>query len=106
MAIYAPKTRAAALKRARLRRTVVLAVLITAGAVFGPQAFATDVSGTPVQLDTYTVGTGETLWSIAANLTPEGRDVRDTMADIQRVNAMSGSQLQAGEQILLPQAER
>lgn len=102
-AIYAPNTRAAALKRARLRRTLVMAMLIAAAAVFGPQAFATDTSAPPVQLETYTVGYGDTLWSIAANLTPEGRDVRDTMADIQTVNAMSGSQLEAGEQILLPQ---
>ena len=97
MAIYAPKTRSA-----RLRRTVVLAVLIAAGAVFGPQAFATDETAPPVQLDTYTVGTGETLWSIAANLTPEGRDVRETLAEIKSVNALTGSALQAGQQILLP----
>jgi LysM repeat protein len=99
MTIYAPKTRSA-----RLRRTVVLSVLIVAGAVFGPQAFATEPSSQPVQLDTYTVGSGETLWSIAANLTPEGRDVRETMADIQQINALSSSQLQAGEQILLPRS--
>jgi len=103
MAIYAPKTRAAALKRARLRRTVVLSALIVGAAIVGPQAFATDESAGPVQLDTYTVGYGDTLWSIAADLTPEGRDVRDTMADIQKVNAMAGTQLEAGEQILLPQ---
>lgn len=97
MAIYAPKTRTA-----RLRRTITLSILIVAAAVFGPQAFANDESAPPAQLDTYTVGYGDTLWSIAANLTPEGRDVRDTMAEIKKVNAMSRSQLQAGEQILLP----
>lgn len=102
MAIYAPNTRTAALRRARLRRMLVLVVLIAAGAVFGPKAFATDATAAPVQLDTYTVGSGDTLWDIAANLTPQGRDVRDTMAQIQDVNAMTGTQLQAGEQILLP----
>ncbi len=106
MAIYAPNTRTMQLRRARLRRIVLLVVLIAAAAVFGPKAFATDASAAPVQLDTYTVGNGDTLWAIAANLTPEGRDVRDTMAEIQDVNAMSGSQLQAGEQILLPAVGR
>jgi Tfp pilus assembly protein FimV len=103
MAIYAPNTPVAAARRARTRKVVLFVMFIAAAGVFGPKAFATDSSAAPVQLDTYTVGSGETLWSIAANLTPEGRDVRDTMAAIQEVNAMSGSQLQAGEQILLPQ---
>ena len=100
MAIYAPNTRTMQVRRARLRRTAVLVVLIAAAAVFGPKAFAADGTGTPAPLDSYTVSSGETLWSIAANLTPEGRDVRDTMAEIKDVNAMSGSQLQVGEQIL------
>jgi len=108
MAVYAPNTRIAVARRARTRRVVILAMFLAAAAVFGPRvfstsAFATEGTEAPVQLDTYTVGSGETLWSIAANLTPEGRDVRDTMAEIQALNAMSDSQLQAGEQILLPQ---
>ena len=110
MAIYAPNTRTMQVRRARLRRVVVLVVLIAAAAVFGPRviataAFAADGTGTPAQLNSYTVSDGETLWSIAANLTPEGRDVRETMAEIKDVNAMSGSQLQVGEQILLPRVE-
>lgn len=103
MAVYAPNTRIAVARRARTRKVVFLAMFLAAAAVFGPKAFATEGTEAPVQLDTYTVGAGETLWSIAANLTPQGRDVRDTMAQIQSVNAMSDSQLQAGEQILLPQ---
>ncbi|MGC4175794.1 LysM peptidoglycan-binding domain-containing protein [Demequina sp.] len=104
MAIYAPSAPVFVARRARTRKVVLFIMFITAAAVFGPKAFATDASAAPVQLDTYTVGSGETLWSIAADLTPEGRDVRDTMADIKAVNAMSGGQLQAGEQILIPQS--
>jgi len=51
------------------------------------------------------VSNGDTLWAIAANLTPQGRDVRDTVAEIKVVNAMTDSQLQAGQQILLPRVE-
>ena len=105
MAIYAPNTRTMQVRRARLRRMAALVVLIASAAVFGPKAFATDGTGAPRALDSYTVSDGETLWSIAANLTPEGRDVRETMAEIKDVNAMSGSQLQVGEQILLPRVE-
>jgi len=110
MAIYAPNTRTMQLRRARLRRTVLLVALIAAVAVFGPRAlsttaFASDATGATVQLDTYTVSNGDTLWAIAANLTPQGRDVRDTVAEIKVVNAMTDSQLQAGQQILLPRVE-
>ena len=103
MAIYAPNTPIAAARRARTRKAVLFVLFITMAAVLGPKAFAADANAEPVQLDTYTVSSGETLWSIAANLTPQGRDVRDTMAAIQEVNAMDGAQLTAGEQILLPQ---
>ena len=99
MAIYAPQTR-----KARLRRTVVMVALIGAAAFMAPQAFATDESAPPVQLETYTVGSGESLWSIAANLTPDGGDVRDVMTQIEHLNAMTDSQLEAGEQLLLPPA--
>jgi len=97
MAIYAPRTRVA-----RARRTVVVSVLLVFAAVVGPQAFANDSTAAPVQLDTYTVSAGESLWSIAADLTPEGGDVRDMMDRIQGLNAMQGSQLRAGEQLLIP----
>ena len=102
MAIYAPNTRIAQARRARVRRTAGLVVLIAAAAVFGPKAFAADATGTPADLDTYTVASGDTLWQIAANLTPQGRDVRETMVEIEDVNALASTQLQAGQQILLP----
>lgn len=101
MAIYAPRTRVA-----RARRTVVVSVLLVIGAVVGPQAFANDSKTAPVPLDTYTVGSGESLWSIAAELTPQGGDVRDMMDRIQALNAMQGSQLTAGEQLLIPPVSR
>lgn len=105
MAIYAPNTRVAQMRRARSRRVVLMAVVLAAAAVFGPKAFATDEAAPPAQFETYTVGSGESLWSIAANLTPEGGDVRDVMLQIKHLNAMLGSQLQAGEQLYLPAAD-
>jgi Tfp pilus assembly protein FimV len=81
---------------------VVVAVLLAVAAVVGPQAFANDSTAAPVPLDTYTVGSGESLWSIAAGLTQPGADVRDMMDRIQALNAMQGSQLRAGEQLLIP----
>ena len=43
-----------------------------------------------------TVGTGDTLWSIATSLAP-GRDPRAEVATLQRLNHLTGSGLTPGE---------
>ncbi|WP_061960385.1 LysM peptidoglycan-binding domain-containing protein [Demequina flava] len=86
----------------RRRRVLAAVILAIAAAVFGPQAFAGDGSGTPAVYDTHTVAHGETLWSIASSITAPGEDVRDAVADISNMNAMSGSTLQVGEQLRIP----
>ncbi len=89
---------------ARRRRIVLLsAIAAIALAIVGPQAIASGEPGVSA-VDSHTVSTGETLWSIAQALTPAGDDVYDTIVDIQHLNAMSGSELVAGEQILVPAA--
>lgn len=87
--------------RAR-RRGVIVAIILAGAALLAPQAFASDGSEPPAVLDTYTVGYGETLWSIATDLTPAGADVRDVVHDLQTLNAKADAGLMAGEQILLP----
>ncbi|WP_297083672.1 LysM peptidoglycan-binding domain-containing protein [uncultured Demequina sp.] len=87
--------------RAR-RRGILVVVLLALGAFLAPQAFANDSSEIPVVLDTYTVGQGETMWEIASSIAPAGVDVRDVVADILTVNAMTDSALQAGQQLRLP----
>ena len=104
MSIYAPQTPQAQARRARARRMLAVVALLVGAAIVGPQAFASDGPSEPVAVDTYTVGTGETLWDIAAGLTPAGHDVRDTIIDIQHLNAMSGTSLEAGQQLFVPVA--
>jgi LysM repeat protein len=45
---------------------------------------------------------GDTLWSIAAQHTQPGEDVRTTVFDIKRMNRLEGSIIQAGEQLVVP----
>jgi len=102
MAIYAPQTRTA-----RLRRTVTLSVALLVAAIavavnIGPQAVAQDDAVPPAHLDTHTVAQGESLWTIAADLTPEGGDVSAMVITIQRLNALPGSELRAGAQLVIP----
>ncbi len=86
----------------RRRRTLAAVIVAITVAIVGPQAVAGDEPPVPVAFDTYTVAAGETLWSIAADLTPTGDDVNETIGEIQALNAKESSALQAGEQILIP----
>ncbi len=103
MSIYAPQNPVAQARRARTGRVIALVLAVMIAAIIGPQAFAAGTGPVePVVADSYTVGSGETLWGIASALTAPGQDVRDTVAEIQRLNAMSGGDLLAGEQIYVP----
>lgn len=86
----------------RRRRTTFAILLAVIAAVVGPQAFAGDDDSATAIYDTHTVAHGETLWSIAASVTPVGEDVRDVLADITRMNAIGGSTIQVGEQLRIP----
>ena len=81
-------------------RSAAVAIVVTA-LLSGGRAVA-EGPGEPVAVDTYTVGTGETLWSIAAVFAAPGEDVRDVMAELADLNGMAGSGLTAGDQILVP----
>ena len=88
---------------ARGRRVVTaLAVMLAlvVGLLGGRATAASPEEGVPV--DIYTVGSGETMWSIASSLTEPGADVRDTIDQLVRVNELSSSSLLAGQQLLVP----
>lgn len=55
-----------------------------------------------IEVTTYTIAPGDTLWGIAAGVTAPGQDVRDTIATIQDLNNLSDSAIAAGAQLLLP----
>jgi hypothetical protein len=89
----------------RGRRVLRMAGVLLVGAALltGGRAVA-DAPGAAVTVDSYTVGSGETLWSIATAFTGPGDDVRDTMDHLADLNGMAGSGLVAGQQILVPAA--
>lgn len=96
---------------ARGRRVLAALLLAPVGLGIGigvaqiPAAFADDHAGAPgavyEQFETHTVLTGESLWGIAAAIAGS-HDVRDVVAEIQRLNGLSGSSLQAGQRLALP----
>ena len=87
----------------RGRRVVSTVAALLAGAALLTGGRAVAESATPaVSVDSYTVGSGETLWSIASAFTAPGEDVRDTIDELAALNGMADTALVAGQQILVP----
>jgi LysM repeat protein len=55
--------------------------------------------GIPVTV--HSVEKGETLWALASGINP-GKDNRDVVFEIMRLNGMSDGSLKAGQTLLLP----
>ncbi|KFI97883.1 peptidoglycan-binding protein [Bifidobacterium stellenboschense] len=89
-----------------MRRMVVLvmamvAVWVVVG-VFSSPKQATGAS-TPVEVTSYTVQPGQSLWTYAEMITPEGGDVSASVDELKRLNGMDGTQVRVGQRIIVPE---
>ena len=89
----------------RGRLVVVAAALLVAFAigvfVTAAGSVATQQPGSPEPTRIVQVGTGDTLWDIAAGLADDG-DVRAVMEEIKQLNALDSGVLQAGQRLVVP----
>ena len=94
-------------RRGRTALVLLLAAVLLAAFSLGRTATqAADVAvegGAAQQLQQTTVQPGESLWSVAQRIAPEN-DPRDVVAQIRRLNDLTGTQLRVGQQLLLPVA--
>jgi LysM repeat protein len=99
--------RGAELRLTRRGRIVVfvlgLLVLLGIGLVLAAGSVATPEPGAAESTTVITVGTGETLWDIAAEAAEDGR-VREMISRIERLNALESTSLAAGQQLRIPAA--
>lgn len=84
--------------------TVVLAVLLLASSVGAMNPPGIDPEASPSTPDTvaYTVTPGDTLWSIATEISEPGGDVRVLIAEIRHLNNQQDSLIHPGDILMLP----
>ena len=80
---------------------IPLAVGIIFGVLSGGSALASGEDAGTVTFETVTVMPGDTLWSIAAEVSPES-DPRDVIGEITRLNMLQGGVLQIGQELSIP----
>lgn len=97
------RTNGSLTQRGRQLRTLVGVAALAAALLLAPRAFADEpVSAGSLGYDTYTVASGETLWTIADGLTAVEGDVAATVRAIMELNEMDSATVAAGEQIVVP----
>ena len=82
-----------------------LAIVMLLGVVWGSGSVATERAGTPEPTDVVTVRPGDTLYDLAADVTPAGGDVAAMVERIQRLNALDSGMLVAGQELRIPTSD-
>lgn len=79
------------------------AAVLCLGIVLGAGSVASEKPGTPEPTRVVMVGSGDTLWDIAADLADDG-DVRAMVDRIERLNALDSAMVEAGQRLRVPLA--
>ena len=79
---------------------MMLAFVLAAALTFSDISTATNEAGTEAPTETIVVQPGQTLWDIAAE--HSDGDVRKTVHELERLNALDSSMLQAGQELFVP----
>lgn len=83
---------------------VALALVLSAAVGVGAGLAFPAEEPMPEQVQSVTVGPGESLWTIAAEVADEGQDVRIVIDQIMALNNLSASTVPAGAELTVPAA--
>jgi LysM repeat protein len=81
--------------------TLALLTILTVALVLAGRSVATDEAGTPEPTRVVMVGSGDTLWDIAADVADDG-DVRSMIARIEKLNALESGMVVVGQRLVVP----
>ena len=85
---------------ARIRALSIISITVVFVLVL--LASASHATGEVTDTFEYRIRPGDTLWEIAHEHGPEGRDVRAIVATIERINGLDGALIHAGQVIEIP----
>jgi LysM repeat protein len=80
---------------------IALLAVLAVGIMLAQGSVATGEKGTPVPSRIVMVGSGDTLWDIAARIADDG-DVRGMVHEIEELNALDSGMVTAGQQLRVP----
>ena len=86
------------------RALVIISTTVAAFVLLLATAVHAMTSGGPISAVDYRVHAGDTLWSIATDVTEAGQDVRSTISMIEQLNGLDGALLQIGQTLSVPDA--
>jgi LysM repeat protein len=86
-----------------VRALVIISTTVAAFVLLLATAVHAMTGGAPVPSVDYRVHAGDTLWSIAIEITDSGDDVRATIATIESLNGLDGAVLQIGQTLQIPE---
>lgn len=102
---WSPAPRRSTVRLTRRGRLVVFVLALTAvlavGVFLASGSVATGEKGEPVPTRTVMVGSGDTLWAIAAEIADDG-DVRSMVNEIEELNHLESGMVTLGQQLLVP----
>lgn len=85
---------------------LLMSAMLLAGMLMAANSTAWRVSAAGTEdMVSYTVRPGDTLWEYAAQATPEGGDVNDTLDELMRLNHLDSVQLSVGQRIMVPSGD-
>lgn len=95
-------TRMVLTRRGKLVLAAAVALLVVlAVAIIAPLRAASSTEA-PQQVEVRQVQPGDTLWGFAEQITPAGKDVQQTVSELEELNDMDTATLYVGQRIVLP----
>lgn len=80
----------------------VLVLIVSMASWSGVTSRSQAVAEEPVQLVSYTVQPGDTLWSYAEKITPQGGDVSENVNRLIAINGLDSTWLEPGQKLQVP----